>query len=482
MKTRTQRLLEEHARSFRRPVHGLVDRKFNAADQMHRTALGEVARTQGPPNEEMIVPGQRRWQYRPLRCWLAAFFIVAGPSLAAGQPTPQSTLKLVGTGSVGPTEQGWSVALSADGRTAIVGGIVDNGLAGAAWVYTRSDGGWTQQGSKLVGTAAVGQGGQGVSVALSADGSTAIVGGPYDNRNTGGAWVYTRSGTVWTQQGSKLVGTGAAGRGGQGVSVALSADGNTAIVGGPHDNSTTGAAWVYTRGGGIWIQQGGKLVGSGAIGNAGQGVSVALSADGNTAIVGGPHDNSFTGAAWVYTRGDGTWTQQGGKLVGTGAVGIADQGWSVALSADGNTAIVGGFADNSYTGAVWVYSRNGGVWTQQGSKLVGMGAVGNADQGHSVALSADGNTAVVGGPRDNAYGGAAWVYTRGGTVWTQQGNKLVGTGAVGSAMQGSSVALSADGNTAIAGALADNRGTGAAWVHIRSGGVWTTLPAPSQGF
>jgi hypothetical protein len=363
-----------------------------------------------------------------------------------------------------------------------VGGIVDNGLAGAAWVYTRSGGAWTQQGNKLVGTAAVGQGGQGISVALSADGSTAIVGGPYDNKNTGAVWVYTRSGTVWTQQGSKLVGTGAVGRGGQGVSVALSADGNTAIVGGPHDSSTTGAAWVYTYSGGIWTQQGGKLVGTGAAGSAGQGVSVALSADGNTAIVGGPHDNSFTGAAWVYTRSGGIWTQQGGKLVGTGAIGIADQGWSVALSADGNTAIVGGFADNSYTGAVWVYARSGSVWTQQGSKLVGIGAVGNADQGHSVALSADGNTAVVGGPHDNAYTGAAWVYSRGGTVWTQEGNKLVGAGAVGSAMQGSSVALSADGNTAIAGALADNRVTGAAWVHTRSGGVWTTIPAPAPGF
>src|SRR6516165_5583135 len=153
MKTRTQRLLEQHARSFRPPV---PDRKFNVANQVNRMGRGQVARTQAPADEEMIVPGQRRWQCRPLRCWLAAFFIVAGPSLAAGQPT----------------EQGWSVALSADGRTAIVGGIVDNGLAGAAWVYTRSDGGWTQQGNKLVGTAAVGQGGQGVSVALSADGST----------------------------------------------------------------------------------------------------------------------------------------------------------------------------------------------------------------------------------------------------------------------------------------------------------------------
>ena len=160
----------------------------------------------------------------------------------------------------------------------------------------------------------------------------------------------------------------------------------------------------------------------------------------------------------------------------------AGQGYSVALSADGNTAIVGGLGDNSNTGAAWVFTRSGGVWTQQGNKLVGTGAVGIARQGHSVALSADGNTAIVGGPYDNSYTGAAWVFTRSGTVWSQQGIKLVGTGAVGSAEQGFSVALSADGNTAIVGGIADNRITGAAWVHSRSGGVWTPTPAPALGF
>ena len=295
--------------------------------------------------------------------------------------------------------------------------------------------------------------------------------------STGAAWVFTRSGGVWTQQGSKLVGTGAVGNAGQGVSVALSADGNTAIVGGPDDNSDTGAAWVFTRSGTVWTQQGNKLVGTGAVGTAGQGISVALSADGNTAIVGGLADNTITGAAWVYTRSGGVWTQQGSKLVGTGAVGTAGQGVSVALSADGNTAIVGGRGDNSHTGAAWVFTRSGTVWTQQGSKLVGTGAVGTAGQGISVALSADGNTAIVGGVEDNSDTGAAWVFTRSGTVWTQQGNKLVGTGAVGTAGQGHSVALSADGDTAIVGGLADNRMTGAAWVHTRSGGVWTQTPA-----
>jgi uncharacterized protein YdbL (DUF1318 family) len=116
-------------------------------------------------------------------------------------------------------------------------------------------------------------------------------------------------------------------------------------------------------------------------------------------------------------------TQQGGKLIGTGAVGSGYQGYSIALSSDGNTAVVGGPGDNAFAGAAWVYTRSDGVWTQQGAKLVVTGGVGNAEQGYSVALSSDGNTAIVGGPTDNANAGAAWVFTRSGGVWTQQGNK-----------------------------------------------------------
>src|SRR5471032_1344168 len=105
-------------------------------------------------------------------------------------------------------------------------------------------------------------------------------------------------------------------------------------------------------------------------------------------------------------------TQQGAKLVGTGAVGNADQGWSVAVSADGNTAIMGAFGDNGSIGAAWVFTRSGGVWTQQGSKLVGTGGS-FAAQGHSVAISSGGNTIIEGGETDNnPGGGAAWVFTR----------------------------------------------------------------------
>ncbi|MDD5565226.1 MAG: hypothetical protein PHQ91_16040, partial [Thermoanaerobaculaceae bacterium] len=352
---------------------------------------------------------------------------------AAAAQFAQQGSKLVGSGAVGPAHQGYSVAVSADGNTAVVTGYGDDAFAGAAWVYTRSGGLWSQQGSKLVGAGAAGIARLGKAVAISADGRTIIVGAPYDAANTGAAWVFTRSGGVWSQLGSKLVGTGAVGAAEQGWSVAISADGATAIVGGAFDDANAGAAWVYSRSGGVWSQQGGKLVGAGAVGGAAQGYSVAISADGNTAVLGGVADNSFAGAAWVFTHSGGVWSQQGSKLVGADALGGAFQGYSVGVSADGNSAIVGGWGDDSDAGAAWVFTRSVGVWSQQGSKLVGSDAAGAAAQGWSVAISADGNAAAVGGPSDDSNAGAAWVYTRSAGVWSQQGGKLAGTGAVGAA-------------------------------------------------
>jgi hypothetical protein len=223
---------------------------------------------------------------------------------------------------------------------------------------------------------------------------------------------------------------------------------------------------VFTRSNGVWTQQGAKLAGTDTVGSAEQGLSVGLSSDGNTAVVGGAGDNNGVGAVWVFTRSNGIWTQQQ-KLVGTGTLGTAQQGNSVALSGDGNTVLVGGQGDNNFFGTAWVFTRSNGVWTQQGAKLLGTGAVGNANQGNSVALSADGNTAIVGGPLDNNFFGAAWVFTRSGGVWTQLGAKLVGTGAVGGAQQGTSVALSSDGTTAIVGGPFDNNNAGAGWVFVQ---------------
>jgi hypothetical protein len=110
-------------------------------------------------------------------------------------------------------------------------------------------------------------------------------------------WGSQPASAQFIQQGSKLVGTGAGQRCIARWSVALSSDGNTALVGGPDDNlendQATGAAWVFTRSNGAWIQQGQKLVGTGASVNSGQGWSVALSGDGNTALIGRPGDPVF---------------------------------------------------------------------------------------------------------------------------------------------------------------------------------------------
>ncbi len=382
---------------------------------------------------------------------------------ATPYPVAQQGSKLVGTGGVGSAEKGYSVAISSDGNTAIVGGYFDNTNTGAAWIYVRSGLVWSQQGSKLVGTGVTFSTFFGWSVSISADGNTAIVGS-----SNSGVWIYTRSGTAWSQQAIGLVGTGAIGTANQGQAVSISADGNTAIVGGLNDNSSAGAVWVFVRNGITWSQQGSKLVGSGAVGAAEQGYSVAISSDGFTAIAGGFADNSFAGAAWVYSLSGGVWTQQGSKLVGTGAVGSADQGYAVALSSDGNTALVGGHSDNGGAGAAWVYTRSAGAWAQQGSKLTGTGATGSAKQGTSVSISADGSTAIIGGFNDNSFIGAAWVFTMSGGIWTQQGTQLIGTGAVGAPEQGTSVSISTDGTTTLIGGPDDNSNAGAVWVYVPS--------------
>jgi hypothetical protein len=391
------------------------------------------------------------------------FLILAAmisPDLLLAQFNQQGS-KLVGTGDDDVSFQGASVAISSDGNTAVVGGIGVDTSHGAIWVYTRTAGVWSQQGTKLVGTGVVGNSSilQGYSVDISSDGNTVIEGGYGDGDNLGAAWVFTRIGGVWTQQGSKLVGSGSIGTlVYQGWSVALSSDGNTAIVGGTGDNGT-GAVWVFIRSGGVWTQQGTKLVGTGGVGQTNQGSSVAISADGTTFITGGIIDNGGLGAVWVFTLNSGVWVQQGPKLVGSDNIDASYQGYSVGLSSDGNTFIEGGPGDFAYEGATWVFTRSGGVWTQQGPKIYAEISTSPINVGHSVAITPDGNTAIVGSPGADKI----WVFTRSSGVWTKQSSALAGTGTVGSARQGWSVAISGDG-TFLEGGPYDNSGEGTAWV------------------
>lgn len=389
--------------------------------------------------------------------------------------------------SLGSSAGGASASLSADGNTAVVGVPNDSSNAGAAFVFTRSGTAWTA-GPKLVGTGAIGAAPkQGSSVAISADGNTIVVGAIDDDyvstacttqSGAGAAWVFTKSGNSWTQQ-AKLIAAGTDGRPGLGWSVALSSDGNTAIVGGRYDGvganscgGSTGAAWVFVRSGATWTQQGAKLQGV-TSGDVLQGNAVALSADGNIAAVGGPGDGAgaSTGAVWIFTRASNTWTQQT-KLVAASS-NFSRQGWSAALSNDGATLISGGFTGNSgsnpLTGAAYVFTRSGTTWSQQGGQLVGTGSVGPSSirQGHAVGLAGDGNTAVVAGFGDDSFG-ASWVFVRSAGAWTQQGAKLVGTG--GGTFQGQGVAISGDGSTIL------SAGNGA-WVFVQTYPPTTVLSA-----
>ncbi len=359
----------------------------------------------------------------------------------------------------------------------MIGGAGDSNGRGAVWVFERVGYGWAEQGGKLTPQGEIGKGGFGYAVALSADGTTAIISAPADDHNRGAVWVFTRAGSTWKQQGSKLTGGGEVGAAVFGYRVALSDDGNTALVGGPYDDNTHppgytgnagyGAAWVFTRSGSTWKQQGKKLT-ERADGPSGDfGFGVALSGDGDTALIGAFNADHEDGAAWAFTRTGSVWKQQGGKIMGRGEKGSdVEFGGTLALSRNGNIALIGGPGDHNSVGAVWVLTRSGHTWTEHTQLLTGRGAIGKANFGNSVALSANGDAAVIGGWYDNNGSGAAWTFAGSGSTWTQQGQKLTGHQETGASQFGIIVALSADGATALIGGPDDNHNRGAAWVFV----------------
>jgi hypothetical protein len=383
---------------------------------------------------------------------------------------------------------GTSVALSSDGNTAIVGANWEdtspNFQNGAAYVFTRSGSTWTEQ-QKLLASDPETNAFFGISVALSSDGNTAIVGADEEdtspNTNNGAAYVFTRSGSTWTEQ-QKLLASDASTDDFFGNSVALSSDGNTAIIGAYSEdtspNTNNGAAYVFTRSGSTWTQQA-KLLASDAASTDLFGISVALSSDGNTAIIGAYSEdtspNTNNGAAYVFTRSGSTWTQQA-KLLASDAASDDQFGRSVALSSDGNTAIIGAFLENTSpntdNGAAYVFTRSGSTWTEQ-QKLLASDAATNDFFGISVALSSDGNTAIIGAfledTSPNTNNGAAYVFTRSGSTWTEQ-QKLLASDAGAGDRFGVSVALSSTGSTALVGAsletTAPNSQNGAAYIFI----------------
>lgn len=377
--------------------------------------------------------------------------------------------KLVGSNSVGQSNQGSSIALSSDGSTAVVGGPNDSFGTGALWIYSRADDGWSQQGEKVVANNADGPSALGTSVAISADGNTVIAGGAGDSQaglSAGAAWIFTRTNGVWTQQ-AKLLASGSVGPAQQGKAVAISADGNTCAVGGSGDEDGIGAVWVYNRSNGVWSQNGKKLQGSGFPSNANQGSSLAMSGDGKTIIVGSVVMEQVNAPVWVFTDSNG-YHQQGSYLTANGSINDpVAQNTSLAMSADGSTFVLGENQDNNQTGAAWVFINGPDGWQQQGDKIVGTGSIGKAAQGCAVAISSNGNFITVGGNTQNNKAGALWAFQRAGNHWSQIGNKLIGTEGDSAALQGNSVAMSASGNTLIWGGPNEDSGVGAIWISYK---------------
>jgi hypothetical protein len=376
-------------------------------------------------------------------------------------------------------EFGWSVGISADGRTAVVG---TRGLG--AWIFRRAGATWVQDGPPLDSPNPE-QEALGCSVALAADGNTALLGAPGQQGVPGAAWVFTRNGTAW--QATKLTPSeqpppGQAlgcerGYGGKfGISVALSGDGNTALVGAPRNGvfsrggerklgGRVGAAYVFVRSGATWTQQGPRLTASDEIGEGQFGLGLALSFDGGTALIGAPSTES--GAAWVFTRSGSAWKQQGAKIVPRDDTPGAEFGVSAALSADGGTALIGGPGEGF--GAAWSFVRSGDRWSQQGPKLNAAEQFYLGDFGQSVALSTNGDTAVISGVRSGgsmtnspADGpGAIWTFSRFGSTWVRQGTKITGAG-----LFGWDIAASGDASTVLVGDPSDETQKGAAFTTL----------------
>ncbi len=377
------------------------------------------------------------------------------PNLASSVP-----LELKQTASDGASGDQFGFRVAISGDTAVIGaaGDDDNGSgSGSAYVYVRSGGAWMEQ-QKLTASDGAASDNFGYSVSISGD--TVVIGAIADDDNgssSGSAYVYSRSGGVWAEQ-QKLTASDATAGDSFGFSVAVSGD--TAVIGARSDDDNggnSGSAYVFVRSGGVWIEQQ-KLAASDIVGGDEFGFSVAV--EGNTTIVGARLDDdngTASGSAYVYTRSGGVWTEQQKLTANDGAFG--DQfAYSVAIS--GDSVVIGAYQDDDNgdnSGSAYVYVRSGCpgacVWTEQQKLVAGDGA---ADDGFgwSVTISAD--TVVIGAVGDDDNGsvsGSAYVYTRGGGVWTEQ-QKLTASDGAASDQFGHSVAISGD--TAMIGALGDD--------------------------
>ena len=386
----------------------------------------------------------------------------------------------------GAASDSFGISVSVSGDTVIVGALEDddNGDAsGSAYIFTRTGTDWSQQ-AKITPNDGATNDNFGFSVSVSGD--TVIVGAHNDNdngNNSGSAYIFTRTGTNWSQQ-AKITPNDGAASDNFGRSVSVSGD--TVIVGALEDDDNgdnSGSAYIFTRTGTDWSQQAKITPNDGA---AGDEFGISVSVSGDTAIVGAYFDDdngSASGSAYIFTRTGTDWSQQA-KIKPSDVAAIDNFG--VSVSVFGDTVIVGSYLDDdngTASGSAYVFTRTGTNWSQQ-AKIKPSDGSANDLFGYSVSVSRD--TVIVGAYRDDNNGdnsGSAYIFTRTGTDWSQQAKIKPSDVA---AIDNFGVSVSVFGDTVIVGSyLDDDNGTasGSAYVFTRTGTNWSQQAKikPSDG-
>jgi len=347
--------------------------------------------------------------------------------------------------------------MSADGSVAVVAAdseVVD--------VFVASGGQWSHQ------TALTADDGSannfGVSVSVGRDGSTVLIGAHRDSNsngdNAGAAYLFERAGDTWSQR-AKLTAADSSPGYALGVSVSLSGDGTTALVGAdgaaiPYNDNHSGSAHVFEPDSGNWTQRA-KLTVENSVYFGG---NVSLSDDGTTAIVGDYQAQRESGNAHTFRRTGDDWRVES-ELQPDSIDSSTDEdsfGDSVSLSADGSTALVGALADENEngvsTGTAYLFDRADGEWPLRTKLTADDGKLKDVF-GDTVALSAEGTVAAVGAPYNedppDGNRGSVYVFTANNGAW-QQRDKLTGESKSAVSSFGSSVAVADDGSPVLVGA------------------------------
>lgn len=367
-------------------------------------------------------------------------------------------------GEAGGDLSGIAVGSSSDANTIVIGAFYNDGggaISGHSRVYEWDGSSWVQKGVDIDGEAPDDI--TGISVAMNGNGNIIIIGAYKNDGNgvdSGSARVYEWNGSAWIQKGGDLDGEVAGDH--AGVSVAISDDGDIVAVGAYQNDNTAfaaGSTQIYEWNGSAWVLKGASIDGEAFGDNSG--FSVDLSAGGLVIVIGewaNDDGGSDAGQVRVFEWSGSAWVQKGldinGLLMGDNA------GQAVSISTDGNTIAIGEHRSDQAgldAGRTRVFSWVGGVWSQKGSSILGV-AAGNQN-GHSVSLSDDGGTLVIGSDKSDFTdidAGEVKVYEFIAADWILKGNVIYGE-ALGDWF-GIFVDISADGNTIVAGAPRNDGG------------------------